>query len=65
MLKERVGFLALSEPLNVCVCVAGGGGAGAEATIALGRDAAVDDPAEFDAVTAATSVEPTSAVWTR
>ena len=64
MLKERVGFFGFSEPLDVCVCTAGGegGGEGAEATTAVGADAAVADPAVFEAVTAATSVDPTSAV---
>ena len=65
-LNVREGFFALSDPLNVCVCMlggegAGGGGAGAEATTAVGGDGALADPAEFDAVTTATSVEPTSA----
>jgi hypothetical protein len=66
MLKLRLGFLALSEPLNVCVCIAGGGGggAGAEVTTPVGADEALADPAEFDAVTATTTVDPTSAVWT-
>ena len=68
MLKLRLGFLALSDPVNVCVCIAGGeggGGAGAETTIAVGADAALAEPAEFEAVTRTTSVEPTSAVWAR
>jgi len=68
MLNVLAGFLALSEPLNVCVCIdggdgdGGGGGAGAEATSALGADEALAEPEAFDAVTTAKSVEPTSAV---
>ena len=64
--KLRLGFLALSEPLNVWVCIAGGGGGGggAATTIAVGAEAAVADPDEFDAVIRARSVEPTSAGWT-
>jgi hypothetical protein len=62
-LKLRVGLPGLSDPVNVTVCVAGvgGGAAGAAATRAVAAEAAVDDPALFVAVTAARSVEPTSA----
>ena len=69
-LKLRVGFFAFSEPLKVCVCIAGGdggadGGAGADVTTAVGADGALAQPDAFEAVTTATSVDPTSVVVAR
>jgi hypothetical protein len=68
--KLRVGLEAFNEPENVVVTVCagagggggGGGGAAAAATTTVGADAAVAEPAPFEAVTATRSVEPTSAV---
>jgi hypothetical protein len=69
--KVRAGLPGLSEPENVRVCVLegegegeGAGGVEAGATTAVCVDTAVVEPALFEAMTAARSVEPTSAVCT-
>ena len=63
-LKLRVGLFDVSDPEKVRVWVKGGGGAGAVTTPVV-AETAVPEPALFEAVTAARSVEPASAVCTR